>query len=32
MVKMKFPDGSVHDVPMEKVEQAKRKGGVSVGR
>lgn len=27
-IKMKFPDGSVHDVPPEKVELAKRKGGV----
>lgn len=26
-VKMKFPDGSVQDVPPEKVEKAKQKGG-----
>lgn len=29
-VKMRFPDGSVHDVPAEKLEKAKLKGGVEV--
>lgn len=30
-VKMKFPDGSVHDVPPEKMELARRKGAVPNG-
>lgn len=29
-VKMKFPDGSTHDVPAEKVDLARRKGGVQL--
>ncbi|MBK7865222.1 MAG: hypothetical protein IPJ65_42815 [Archangiaceae bacterium] len=29
-VKMKFPDGSVHDVAPEKMEKARAKGGVPV--
>lgn len=30
VVKMRFPDGSVHDVPEDKVESARRKGGSEV--
>lgn len=30
-ISMKFPDGSVHEVPPEKVELAKRKGAVPNG-
>lgn len=29
-VKMRFPDGSTHDVPREKLDKAKAKGGVQV--
>ena len=29
-VKMRFPDGSTHDVPPEKMEKARMKGGVPV--